>query len=115
MTRWGDWTDVDGARFAGGLGAVAAGVRGRGMVTGLWVAPWAADKGSAVVRDHPDWVLRGRDGRPANSGYTHPGEPAAADDDAVYGNTVNDRGARAPPLPPLGPSRDTGANSCSSD
>ena len=39
---WGDWTDLDPARFPGGLGAVAAAVRRRKLRPGLWVAPFAA-------------------------------------------------------------------------
>lgn len=45
--------------------AVAAGITAAGMRAGLWTAPFLAGESSALVREHPDWLVRHRPtGRP---------------------------------------------------
>ncbi|KAK3261905.1 hypothetical protein CYMTET_29214, partial [Cymbomonas tetramitiformis] len=71
---WGDWTTLN-ARFTQSLTVLAARIASEGYLPGLWMAPIAADKHAAVIRDHPDWILRRtRGGVPVNSGFTHPGK-----------------------------------------
>ena len=61
-------------------------MRGRGLVPGLWLAPFVVEPHSRLAQAHPDWLLRGRPDRPVNSGYfysffgyaldaTHPAVP----------------------------------------
>jgi alpha-galactosidase len=64
----GDWFETN-SRFSGGLSALQAEIRGAGLQPGLWLAPFIAKPGAAVVREHPEWVLRGPGGRPANAGF----------------------------------------------
>ena len=88
---WGDWLECN-PKFPRGLGALAAEVRGRGLVPGLWLAPFVVEPDSRLAQAHPDWLLREagrrrrRPDRPVNSGYfysffgnaldaTHPAVP----------------------------------------
>jgi len=84
--NWGDWHTPNPARFPRGLQAASQAALDRNLTPGLWVAPFAADNDSQVVKDHPDWVLRRRpdvswwpwfmfrSNVPANSGFTWPGK-----------------------------------------
>ena len=76
MTAWGDWTSLKPGKFVdtgagggegGGLRVLADEIRARGMKPGVWLAPFACDKGSRLARDHPEWIIRNDFGRPANS------------------------------------------------
>lgn len=53
----GDWWP-DTAKHPGGLAPLAAAVRDLGMRFALWVEPETVNPGSALHRDHPDWLLR---------------------------------------------------------
>jgi hypothetical protein len=68
MTAWGDWDSLKPNKFPdGGMAVVAQDIALNGMRPGLWLAPFAADKHSKVVKEHPDWVIRNDLGLPANS------------------------------------------------
>jgi alpha-galactosidase len=60
-TSLGDWR-VDPAKYPAGLGPLVEHVRGLGMEFGLWVEPEMANAASALLREHPDWIL-GEPGR----------------------------------------------------
>jgi len=67
---WGDWLTLDRSKFPKlSLATIVGMVRSKGMLPGLWIAPFAADKHSTVVKEHPSWILRkgGPSGKPANS------------------------------------------------
>lgn len=54
----GDWTSPDKERFPEGMACFPARCKERGLVPGIWLAPFLAEKESAVVAEHPDWLLR---------------------------------------------------------
>ncbi len=62
----GDWLET-GPAFGGGVQDVLKTIRERGFEPAIWVAPFVAEEGSAVFRDHPDWFVKGEDGRPLRS------------------------------------------------
>ncbi|GAA1809261.1 alpha-galactosidase [Agromyces neolithicus] len=62
-TGLGDWF-VDERVWPNGLGPLIDKVRGLGMEFGLWVEPEMVNLDSDLARDHPDWILRGRDELP---------------------------------------------------
>ena len=64
----GDWLLVDEDKFPSGMAAAAEKIRAAGMKPGLWLAPFAAEKESLLVRDHPDWLLRDESGEPVVGG-----------------------------------------------
>ncbi|MBI4604227.1 MAG: alpha-galactosidase, partial [Planctomycetes bacterium] len=52
----GNWTPRKDA-YPEGMGPVAAAARDRGMVYGLWFEPERVVAGTAIDREHPEWVL----------------------------------------------------------
>lgn len=78
----GDWRP--GARFPSGMDGFARRVDEQGLMPGLWLAPFIAQRGAPVLREHPDWFVRGDKGRLMRAGrnwgqsyfgldLTHPG------------------------------------------
>ncbi|MDX1601276.1 MAG: glycoside hydrolase family 36 protein, partial [Anaerolineales bacterium] len=63
----GDW-DRPGEGFRD-RAELAERIREAGFKPGLWLAPFAAHPESQLVEQHPDWLLRGKGGRPVRAGY----------------------------------------------
>ena len=53
----GDWLEPDGKKFPNGMEAAADAIHEKGFRAGLWLAPFVAQEGSALLREHPDWFL----------------------------------------------------------
>lgn len=79
----GDWLEVKNT-FPHGMEVLARHIRQAGYRPGIWIAPFTVAANSRLYREHPDWVVRDRKGRPASSGKnwnvalygldtTHPG------------------------------------------
>lgn len=66
----GDWF-VDKAVWPAGLGPLIDKVRELGMEFGLWVEPEMVNLDSELAREHPDWILRGRDELPVAGRQQH--------------------------------------------
>jgi alpha-galactosidase len=64
----GDWFSFAPA-FSEGVAPLADEIASSGFTPGLWLAPFIVHPSSQVARAHPDWLLRGRLGRPVNAGY----------------------------------------------
>jgi alpha-galactosidase len=64
----GDWLECDEKKFPNGLEPAAKAIRDKGLRAGLWLAPFACEKNSALWRGHPDWLVRGADGEPKMCG-----------------------------------------------
>lgn len=56
---WGDWLDIH-PRYTSSrsLQTTVAQLQQGGFLSGLWLAPFAADKQATIVRQSPDWILR---------------------------------------------------------
>lgn len=59
----GDWL-IPGRRFPEGLEKASRTIRDAGYEPGIWIAPFMVGEESELCRMHPDWLLRGEDGRP---------------------------------------------------
>jgi alpha-galactosidase len=59
----GDWLET-GTAFGGNVQSVLAAIRKEGFEPAIWVAPFIAEAGSHVFRQHPDWFMKGEDGKP---------------------------------------------------
>ena len=57
----GDWLTPN-AKFPHGMKQAADAIRAAGMLPGIWLAPFAAEKKSILVKKHPDWLLRDENG-----------------------------------------------------
>jgi hypothetical protein len=53
-------------RFAHGLGWLSAGLRRENFDLGLWVGVLCIAETHPIAQEHPEWLLRGADGKPHN-------------------------------------------------
>lgn len=58
----GDWLCCND-KFPDGLEGVAGMIRTQGFLPALWVAPFLAEENSALLRNHPDWMIHDEDGK----------------------------------------------------
>ncbi len=77
-TKVGDWFSLKPG-FENGLGALSDAIRENGYQPGLWLAPFIIENGTKLIRDHPDYLLRGLNGQPVNAGYGWNGMAKALD------------------------------------
>ena len=78
----GDWLETDPKKFPGGMKPVVDRIHREGYRAGLWLSPFAAEKASALFREHPGWFFL-HEGRPWYAGcnwsgfysldFDHPG------------------------------------------
>jgi len=68
QTEVGDWLSVKPA-FPGGMGRIAAQIREKGLLPGLWLAPFVASQKSDVAQKHPDWLLKDHKNKPLKVGW----------------------------------------------
>ncbi len=61
--KWGDWLERKPG-FPHDLGWLARRIKGSGFTPGLWLAPFTAHPKSRLATEHPDWLLRSRQGTP---------------------------------------------------
>jgi alpha-galactosidase len=62
----GDWLET-GQVFGGDVQGVLKAIRTRGFQPAIRVAPFIAETGSRLFREHPDWFMRDADGKPLSS------------------------------------------------
>ncbi|MBQ4354372.1 MAG: alpha-galactosidase [Clostridia bacterium] len=63
----GDWLETT-EHFEGGVKKVCLDIKGQGFEPAIWVAPFIAERDSAVFRTHPDWFVKDDEGKPLSSG-----------------------------------------------
>lgn len=59
----GDWLET-GSAFGGNVQTVLRQVRDRGFEPAIWVAPFIAEEGSRLFKEHPGWFVKDDTGRP---------------------------------------------------
>ena len=64
----GDWLSVDEKKFPDGLSGIVSDIHGKGLMAGIWLAPFVAEEKSETFKDHPDWFRKGPDGLPVKCG-----------------------------------------------
>ena len=60
----GDWLDPNPAKFPRGMKYIAEQVHEKGYMAGIWLAPFNLQRASRTYKEHPDWVIKGPDGKP---------------------------------------------------
>lgn len=64
--KWGDWKLIDTSKFSNGLSFLTKELAKKKFKTGLWLAPFLADKKSNLFKEHPEYFLRDKSGRLVN-------------------------------------------------
>ena len=64
----GDWLEYDRSRFPEGLRPLAKEATSRGLLPGLWLAPFVCERNSRLYAEHPDWIMRDVKGDPITTG-----------------------------------------------
>lgn len=64
----GDWFTFK-PEFPQGVSPLAAEIHEEGLLPGLWLAPFILHPKAEIIKEHPDWLLRKANGRPARAGY----------------------------------------------
>jgi alpha-galactosidase len=59
----GDWLET-GAAFGGNVQTVLKQIRAKGFEPAIWVAPFIAEAGSRLFKEHPDWFVKDASGQP---------------------------------------------------
>lgn len=67
-TNVGDWFTFK-PTFPDGVAPLAEKISREGLIPGLWLAPFIVHPSSRLYRDHPGWLLRDENGKPANAGF----------------------------------------------
>lgn len=54
----GDWLKIDKKKFPNGLKPIVDKIKEKGMIPGIWIAPFLVEKDSSIIKEHPEWVLK---------------------------------------------------------
>ena len=65
----GDWLITDSKKFKSGMKSIADSIHSKGMIAGLWLAPFAAVPSSKLFKNHKDWFIKDKNGRPYKTGH----------------------------------------------
>lgn len=65
-TKWGDWNRVDTKKFPNGIASLSKKLTKKKFKTGIWLAPFLADKKSILFKEHPEYFLRSKSGKLIN-------------------------------------------------
>lgn len=68
-SAFGDWSSFK-PTFPRGVGPLAREIRSRGLIPGLWLAPFIANRRSRLARENPEFFLRNAWGLPVSAGAT---------------------------------------------
>ena len=63
QTHVGDWLSIDEKKFPNGLTILSEKIHQKNFQSGLWLAPFAAEKNSYLVKNHPNWLLKDANGQ----------------------------------------------------
>ncbi|MEX1048736.1 MAG: glycoside hydrolase family 36 protein [Akkermansiaceae bacterium] len=66
QSKMGDWLET-GKAFGGNIRNALGEIKAAGREPAIWVAPFIAEKTSRVFQQHPDWFVKGNDGKPLDS------------------------------------------------
>ncbi len=100
QTAVGDWLSINKKKFPNGLKPLVDKIHKKGYQAGLWLAPFGAQRGSTLAKEHPDWLIKNQKGKPimvgANWGGFYPididNQDARAYIKNVFDTVLNDWG-----------------------
>lgn len=75
----GHWQESHPGKFPHGMDWLAERIRELGFTPGIWVAPFLVSESAPIHRDHPEWLLRDRNGNLPAMGDNHFLDPTHPD------------------------------------
>ncbi len=75
-THVGDWLDVDPKKFPSGLNPIVNRIHEKGLLAGIWIAPFVCEEKSRLYKEHPDWIYKEEGETPVHSGNNWGGHVA---------------------------------------
>lgn len=63
QTAVGDWLSIDKKKFPHGMKPIADEIHKYGLKAGIWLAPFGAQFNSTVAKQHPDWLIKDKNGK----------------------------------------------------
>ena len=88
QTAVGDWLSLRD-NFPRGMKFLAGKIHAAGYKAGLWLAPFICESRSSLFKDHPQWILRNRKGKPVPAGF-NPGWSGVFYALDIYNDEVRD-------------------------
>jgi alpha-galactosidase len=70
----GEYVTPDATVFPRGLGPLEYKVRGLGLTSGIWTAPFEVSERSWIYQRHRDWLIRNAQGAPIHAGFVDDGK-----------------------------------------
>jgi alpha-galactosidase len=64
QTAVGDWFSINAEKFPNGMKPLVDAIHEKGFTAGLWLAPFGAQRGSKLAKEHPDWLIKNSKGKP---------------------------------------------------
>ena len=58
----GDWLDVDKNKFPNGLTDIVKKIKEKGMLAGIWLAPFVAEEKSSLFKNHKNYFVKTQNG-----------------------------------------------------
>lgn len=65
QSKVGDWLTLKDDKFPNGMKYIANAVHEKGLLAGLWLAPFSCARDSKVAKEHPEWLVKNSKGKPA--------------------------------------------------
>lgn len=96
----GDWLDVDKDKFPTGMKKIAAKIKNKNIMPGIWLAPFSVEKDSTLYKEHYDWIVKDTNNKPYKAGSNWSGFYALDIDnrnvknylEKVFDTVINDWG-----------------------
>ena len=70
----GDWLDIDPVKFPNGLKPIVDKIHSKGLLAGIWLAPFVAEEKSKLFQEHPEYIKKYADGTPVKCGGNWSGQ-----------------------------------------
>ncbi len=67
-TYVGDWLKIDENKFPHGLKVIVDKIHDKGLLSGIWLAPFVVEQDSEIYHLHPEWVYHDEKGNPVYAG-----------------------------------------------
>lgn len=64
QSKVGDWLTLKDDKFPNGMKYLADAIHEKGLLAGLWLAPFSCAKSSKITAEHPDWLVKDSKGKP---------------------------------------------------